>query len=574
VAKQMVYEDEARQSLAAGVSKLARAVVTTLGPRGRNAVLDKGWGAPKVTKDGVTVAEEINLDDPQENLGAQLVKEAASKTNKVAGDGTTTATVLAEALYREGLKMVAGGADPMSLSRGLQKAAAAVVAAIGKMSTPINEKSKKEITQVATIAGNNDPTIGAVLADAFMKVGKDGVITIEEGKQSETTVEVVEGMQFDRGYLSPHFVTNQDDQVVEFEKPLVLIHEEKISSAKSLVPLLEAVSRASKPLLIIAEDVEGEALATLVVNKMRGILNVCAVKAPGYGDRRKAMLSDIAVLTGGTAILKDLGVQLDSVKLSDLGSVDRVIITADDTTMVGSKGDKKAILGRAEQIRKEIETTTSDYDKEKLQERLAKLAGGVAQISVGAVTETEMKERKFLLDDARAATQAALEEGIVPGGGVALLRCEKAVDALQLEGDEGLGAKILRNVLEVPLKAIAHNAGQDGPVVVHRVRQLKKNEGYDADKDTYGDMLEAGIVDPAKVVRTALQNAVSVASLLLTTSCLITEIPKKDDGNAAGPGPGGGMGGMGGGMGGMGGGMGGMGGMGGGMGGMGGMGGF
>jgi len=570
----MVYEDEARQSLAAGVSKLARAVVTTLGPRGRNAVLDKGWGAPKVTKDGVTVAEEINLDDPQENLGAQLVKEAASKTNKVAGDGTTTATVLAEALYREGLKMVAGGADPMSLSRGLQKAAAAVVAAIGKMSTPINEKSKKEITQVATIAGNNDPTIGAVLADAFMKVGKDGVITIEEGKQSETTVEVVEGMQFDRGYLSPHFVTNQDDQVVEFEKPLVLIHEEKISSAKSLVPLLEAVSRASKPLLIIAEDVEGEALATLVVNKMRGILNVCAVKAPGYGDRRKAMLSDIAVLTGGTAILKDLGVQLDSVKLSDLGSVDRVIITADDTTMVGSKGDKKAILGRAEQIRKEIETTTSDYDKEKLQERLAKLAGGVAQISVGAVTETEMKERKFLLDDARAATQAALEEGIVPGGGVALLRCEKAVDALQLEGDEGLGAKILRNVLEVPLKAIAHNAGQDGPVVVHRVRQLKKNEGYDADKDTYGDMLEAGIVDPAKVVRTALQNAVSVASLLLTTSCLITEIPKKDDGNAAGPGPGGGMGGMGGGMGGMGGGMGGMGGMGGGMGGMGGMGGF
>src|SRR5208337_127105 len=420
-----------------------RAVVTTLGPRGRNAVLDKGWGAPKVTKDGVTVAEEISLDDPQENLGAQLVKEAASKTNKIAGDGTTTATVLAEALYREGLKMVAGGADPMSLSRGIHKACEAVVAAVAKMSTPINEKSKKEITQVATIAGNNDPAIGAVLADAFMKVGKDGVITIEEGKQSETTVEVVEGMQFDRGYLSPHFITNQDEQIVEFEKPLVLIHEEKISSAKSLVPLLEAVSRANKPLLIIAEDVEGEALATLVVNKMRGILNVCAVKAPGYGDRRKAMLGDIAVLTGGTAIFKDLGVQLDAVKLSDLGTVDRVIISSDDTTMVGGRGDKKAISGRAEQIRKEVETTTSDYDKEKLQERLAKLAGGVALISVGAATETEMKERKFLLDDARAATHAALEEGIVPGGGVALLRCEKAVDALHLEGDEGLGAKIL-----------------------------------------------------------------------------------------------------------------------------------
>ena len=565
MAKQMVYEDDARQPLAAGVSKLARAVVTTLGPRGRNAVLDKGWGAPKVTKDGVTVAEEITLDDPQENLGAQLVKEAASKTNKIAGDGTTTATVLAEALYREGLKMVAGGADPMSLARGLHKAAEAVVAAVTKMSTPINEKSRKEITQVATIAGNNDPTIGAVLADAFMKVGKDGVITIEEGKQSETTVDVVEGMQFDRGYLSPHFVTNQEEQVVEFEKPYVLIHEEKITSAKSLVPLLEAVSRASKPLVIIAEDVEGEALATLVVNKMRGILNVCAVKAPGYGDRRKAMLGDIAVLTGGNAIFKDLGVQLDAVKLSDLGTVDRVIISADDTTMVGSRGDKKAITGRADQIRREIETTTSDYDREKLEERLAKLAGGVAQISVGAVTETEMKERKFLLDDAKAATKAALEEGIVPGGGVALLRCEKAVDALHLEGDEALGAKIVRSVLQVPLKAIADNAGQDGPVVVNRVRQLKKNEGYDADKDSYGDMLEAGIVDPAKVVRIALQNAVSVASLLLTTACLITEIPKKDDGKAAGPGPGhdmgGGMGGMGGGMGGMG--MGGMGGMGG-----------
>jgi len=563
VAKQMVYDDEARQPLAAGVSKLARAVMTTLGPRGRNAVLDKGWGAPKITKDGVTVAEDISLDDPQENLGAQLVKEAASKTNKIAGDGTTTATVLAEAIYREGLRMIAGGADPMSLSRGVQKAAEAVIASIAKLATAINEKNKKEINQVATIAGNNDPTIGAVLADAFMKVGKDGVITIEEGKQAETTVDVVEGMQFDRGFLSPHFVTNQEDQTVEFEKALVLIHEDKISSAKSLVPLLESVSKASKPLLIIAEDIEGEALATLVVNKMRGILNVCAVKAPGYGDRRKAMLGDIAVLTGGNAIFKDLGVQLDSVKISDLGTVDRVIISADNTTIVGGRGDKKAIAGRAEQIRKEIETTTSDYDREKLEERLAKLAGGVAQISVGAATETEMKERKFLLDDAKAATKAALEEGIVPGGGVALLRCEKAVDALQLEGDEALGAKILRNVLEVPLREIANNAGQEGPVVVNRVRQLKKSEGYDADKDTYGDMFEAGIIDPAKVVRIALQNATSVACLLLTTSCLITEIPKKDDGKAGPPGPGPDMGGGMGGMGGMGGGMGGMGGMGG-----------
>ncbi|MGA2621351.1 MAG: chaperonin GroEL [Thermoguttaceae bacterium] len=561
MAKQIVYEQEARLPLAAGVSKLARAVATTLGPRGRNAVLDKGWGAPRVTKDGVTVAEDISLDNAQENLGAQLVKEAASKTNKVAGDGTTTATVLAEAIYREGLRMIAGGADPMSLSRGVAKAAEAVVASIEKMSAPINEKNKKEITQVATIAGNNDPAIGAVLADAFMKVGKDGVITVEEGKQNETTVEVVEGMQFDRGFLSPHFVTNQDDQTVELEKCLVLVHEEKISSAKNLVPLLEAVSRAGKPLLVIAEEVEGEALATLVVNKMRGILNACAVKAPGYGDRRKAMLGDIAILCGGQAIFKDLGVQLDSVKLSDLGTAEKVIITADDTTIINGGGEKKAIVGRADQIRKEIETTTSDYDREKLEERLAKLAGGVAQISVGAATETEMKERKGLLDDAKAATKAALAEGIVPGGGVALLRAEKAVDQLALEGDEALGAKILRSVLSAPLRTIADNAGQDGGVVVNRVRQMKKNEGYDADRDQYGDMLEAGIIDPAKVVRTALQNAVSVASLLMTTSCLITEIPKKE-GHKHGHGPGGGgMGGMGGGMGGMGGGMGGMGGM-------------
>ncbi|MBN1912480.1 MAG: chaperonin GroEL [Pirellulales bacterium] len=556
----MVFDDEARQPLAAGVAKLARAVQSTLGPRGRNAVLDKGWGAPKVTKDGVTVAEDVDLDDPYENLGAQLVKEAASKTNDVAGDGTTTATVLAEAIYKEGLRMVAAGADPMSLSRGIQKAAQAVITAVGKMATPVDAKSKKEIQQVATIAGNNDPSIGAVLAEAFLKVGKDGVITVEEGRQSETYVDVVEGMQFDRGYLSPHFVTDQEHQVCELENCLVLIHEEKISNAKNLVPLLEAVSKANRPLLIIAEDIEGEALATLVVNKMRSILNVCAVKAPGYGDRRKAMLGDIAAVTGGQAIFKDLGVSLDSVKLSDLGKARKVIISSDNTTVVKGGGDKAAIDGRADQIRQEIETTTSDYDKEKLQERLAKLAGGVAQINCGAVTETEMKERKALLEDARAATQAALEEGIVPGGGVALLRCDKVLKKLELEGDEALGAKIVQNVLDAPLRAIATNAGADGAVVVNRVRNMKsKTEGYDAERDTYCDLVEAGIIDPAKVVRTAMQNASSVAALLLTTSCLVTDIPKEDDGQAGPPGGPGGMGGMGG----MGGGMPGMGGMGG-----------
>jgi chaperonin GroEL len=528
VAKQMVFDDEARQPLAAGVSKLARAVKSTLGPRGRNAVLDKGWGAPKVTKDGVTVAEDIDLDDADENLAAQLVKEAASKTNDVAGDGTTTATVLAEAIFVQGLKMVAAGADPMSLSRGIHKGADAVIAAIGKLAKPVDPKSKKEIAQIATIAGNNDPSIGQVLADAFVKVGKDGVITVEEGRQAETYVEVVEGMQFDRGFLSPHFVTNQDSQTVELEKCLILLHEEKISNAKDLVPLLEAVSKANKPLLIIAEDIEGEALATLVVNKMRGILNVCAVKAPGYGDRRKAMLGDIATLTGGQALFKDLGVSLDAVKLSDLGTAKKIVITSEDTTMVSGGGAKDAIDGRANQIRAEIETTTSDYDREKLQERLAKLAGGVAQINCGAVTETEMKERKALLEDARAATAAALEEGIVPGGGVALLRSDKAVDKLELVGDEALGAEIVKKVLDAPLRAIASNAGLEGSVVVNRVRRMKKNEGYDADKDSYGDMIEAGIIDPAKVVRTALQNASSVAALLLTTSCLITEIPKDE----------------------------------------------
>ncbi len=557
MAKQMVFEDEARQPLLAGVSKLARAVKSTLGPRGRNAVLDKGWGSPKVTKDGVTVAEDIDLEDPYENLGAQLVKEAASKTNDVAGDGTTTATVLSEAIFREGLKMIAAGADAMALSRGIHKAVEAVSKSILSLATPINEKNKKELMQIATIAGNNDPTIGNVIAEAILKVGKDGVITVEEGKQAETFVNVVEGMQFDRGFLSPHFVTNADAQVCEFENPYILLFEEKISSAKNLVPLLEAISKAGKPLVIIAEDVDGEALATLVVNKLRGIVQAVAVKAPGYGDRRKAMLGDLAVLTGGQAIFKDLGIALDAVKLSDLGKAKKVIITSDNTTVVSGAGAKQAIDGRVAQIRSEIESTTSDYDREKLQERLAKLAGGVAEINVGAATEAEMKERKALIDDAKSATQAALAEGIVPGGGVALLRGEKAIDKLDLKGDEKHGASIVRNALHYPLEAIADNAGLDGSVVVNRVRHLKgKNDGYDADKSDYCDLVSAGVIDPAKVVRTALQNAASVAALLLTTDSLITEIPTEEEPAPEGHDHGmGGMGGMGGmpGMGGMGG---------------------
>jgi chaperonin GroEL len=534
-AKQMVFEDEARAPLAAGVEKLARAVRSTLGPRGRNAVLDKGWGSPKVTKDGVTVAQDIELDDPFENLGAQLVKEAASKTSDVAGDGTTTATVLAEGIFREGLKMIAAGADSMALSRGIAKGVQAVSEAIEKLAEPIDIKDKKKLQQIAAIAGNNDPAIGTVLADAFTKVGKDGVITVEEGRGSETTVEVVEGMQFDRGYLSPHFVTDQDEQTCELENPLILVYEEKISNAKNLVPLLEAIAKAGKPLLIIAEDVEGEALATLVVNKLRGIFQACAVKAPGYGDRRKAMLGDIATLTGATAIFKDLGIKLDAVKISDLGRAKKVIISNDNTTIVAGAGAKDAIRGRAEQIRREIETTDSDYDREKLQERLAKLAGGVAQIKVGAATESELKERKALFDDAKSAVAAALDEGIVPGGGVALLRSEKAARKLDLTGDDKLGAEIVANVLHYPLRYIAENAGVDGDVVVNRVRQMKgKSDGYNADKDEYGDLMAAGVIDPTKVVRTALQNAASVAALLLTTESLVTEIPKKEEEPAGG----------------------------------------
>ena len=562
MAKQMVFDDEARQPLLSGVSKLARAVRSTLGPRGRNAVLDKGWGSPKVTKDGVTVAEDIELDDPYENLGAQLVKEAASKTNDVAGDGTTTATVLAEAIYREGLKMIAAGADPMALSRGMAKATETVGEAISKMAEKINEKNKKEIEQVATIAGNNDPSIGKVLADAFMKVGKDGVITVEEGRGRETEVEVVEGMQFDRGFLSPHFVTNADEVTVELENAYILLHEEKITSNKKLIPLLEAISKANKPLLIIAEDIEGEALATLVVNKMRGILQVCAVKAPGYGDRRKAILGDLAALTKAQPIFKDLGIELESVKLSDLGRAKKIKITSELTTVIDGAGSKVDIEGRAQQIRDEIGRTESEYDREKLQERLAKLAGGVAQISCGAATETEMKEKKWLVEDAKNATAAALEEGIVPGGGVALLRAEKSLDSLKVTGDEKLGATIIRNCLDQPLRAIAKNAGKDGAVVVNRVRQMKnKNDGWNADTDEYCDLVKAGVIDPAKVVRTALQNASSVASLLLTTSALITEIPKEAEEGGGGDHHDHGMGGGMGGMGGMGGGMGGMGGM-------------
>jgi len=561
----MVFEDEARKPLLAGVSKLARAVKSTLGPRGRNAVLDKGWGSPKVTKDGVTVAEDIELDDSFENLGAQLVKEAASKTNDVAGDGTTTATVLSEAIFREGLKMIAAGADAMALARGIHKAVESVSKEILSLATPINEKNKKELMQIATIAGNNDPTIGNVLAEAILKVGKDGVITVEEGKQAETFVNVVEGMQFDRGFLSPHFVTDADSQICEFENPYILIFEEKISSAKNLVPLLEAISKAGKPLVIIAEDVDGEALATLVVNKLRGIVQAVAVKAPGYGDRRKAMMGDLAVLTGGQAIFKDLGIALDAVQLTDLGKAKKVIIAAENTTIVSGGGTKDAINSRAAQIRAEIEATTSEYDREKLQERLAKIAGGVAEINVGAATETEMKERKALIDDAKSATQAALAEGVVPGGGVALLRGEKVIEKLGLKGDEKHGASIVKNALHYPLEAIADNAGLDGSVVVNRVRQLKgKNDGYDADKGDYCDLVSAGVIDPAKVVRTALQNAASVAALLLTTESLITEIPSEEEPEPEGHDHG--MGGMGGGMPGMGGmggmpGMGGMGGM-------------
>ena len=554
-AKMLSFDVEARKSLLEGVMKLSRAVKATLGPRGRNAVIDKGWGAPTITKDGVTVAEEVELKDKFENIGAKLVKEAASKTSDVAGDGTTTATVLAEAIFKEGYRNLTAGADAMALGRGIRKAVDAVIENLKKQSRKI--EGKGDIENVASISANNDREIGKIMADAFERVGKDGVITVEEGKSLETYVDVVEGMQFDRGFLSPNFITDPDEMVVELDKPLILIFEDKISSATKLIPLLEKIQKGKKPLLIIAEDVESEALATLVVNKLRGILNVAAVKAPGYGDRRKAMLEDLAILTGGEAIMKDLGIELDKIELHQLGTAKLVRIDNDNTTIIEGAGETKAIQGRIAQIRREIEITTSDYDREKLQERLAKLAGGVAQINVGAATEAELKEKKARIEDALHATRAAVEEGVVTGGGVALIRAMKALNGagnLELEGDEAAGVKIVRNALMAPLKQIAENAGTSGAVVVRRVMESKNAEGWNALTGEYVDMYKAGILTPTKVERTALQNAAEVSILLLTTDCIVVEAPKKGGGDDHGHGHGGGgmpgMGGMGG-MGGM-----------------------
>ncbi len=550
MAKQLTFEEGAREALARGVEKLARAVRETLGPRGHAALLDKGYGAPRVTREGVTVAEDIELVAPEENLGARMLREAASKTSEDAGDGTTTATVLGAAIFKEGLKNVAAGADAMALSRGIHKAADAVVRRLSKLSTPVNVDDTSQIARVAQVAANDDPEVGRLIADAYRKVGKDGVITVEEGKSLETAVEVVEGMQFDRGYLSPHFVTDFDSMVCELENPLVLIHEEKLSGVKDLIPFLEKVAKAKRSLLVIAEDVEGEALALLVVNKLRGVVGCCAVKAPGYGERRKAMLQDIAILTGGQAFFKDLGVELENVSLAELGTAKRVRIDADNTTMVEGAGGTAAIEARCQQIRREKEDTTSDYDREKLEERLAKLAGGVAEITVGGATETEVKERKTRVEDALNATRAALEEGILPGGGVALIRAAGALDDLDLAGDEATGIDIVRRAVAAPLRQIAANAGVEGEVVVRKVIQEKGNFGFDAVRLQYGDLLEAGIIDPAKVTRSALQNAASVACLLLTTNALVTTVPEEEEEGAM---PGGGPGGMGmpGGMGGM-----------------------
>jgi chaperonin GroEL len=550
-AKMLAFDAEARKSLLEGVMKLSRAVKATLGPRGRNAVIDKGWGAPTITKDGVTVAEEVELTNKYENIGAKLVKEAASKTSDVAGDGTTTATVLAEAIFQGGYRSLTSGADAMAIARGIRKAVDAAIKSLEKQSKPIDASKKDDIANVASISANNDREIGQIMADAFMRVGKDGVITVEEGKGLDTTVDVVEGMQFDRGFLSPNFITNPDEMTVEFEKPLILVYEDKISAAAKLIPLLEKVQKAKKPLLIIAEDVEGEALATLVVNKLRGILNVCAVKAPGYGDRRKAMLEDIAILTGGTAIMKDLGIELDKVEMDHLGIAKRVTIDNDNTTIIEGGGEVKDIKGRIDQIRREIESTTSDYDREKLQERLAKLAGGVAQINVGAATEAELKEKKARIEDALHATRAAVAEGVVPGGGVAMIRAMKALNGggnLQTEGDEATGVKIVRQALTSPLRQIAENAGTSGSVVVRRVMESKDNMGYNALTGEYVDVVKAGIITPTKVERTALQNAAEVSILLLTTDCIVVEMPKKkDEGGGHGHGHDhGGMGGMGG----------------------------
>ncbi len=526
--KQLAFEMEARERLKAGVQKLARAVKETLGPKGRNVVLDKGWGAPTVTKDGVSVAKEISLKDKYENLGVQLVKEAASKTSDVAGDGTTTATVLAEALFVEGMKRVTAGTDAMALARGIMKGVAAVVERLKKDSREV--KGKEGVAQVGAIASNNDAEIGGLIADAMEKVGKDGVITVEEGKSLKTEVKVVEGMRFDRGYLSPHFITDPDEMECVLEEPYILIHEEKISNARKMIPLLEKISRAGKPLLVIAEDVEGEALATLVVNKLRGIIKCCAVKAPGYGERRKAMMEDIAVLTAGRALFKDLGVDLENVALTDLGRAKKVVVEQEHTTIVEGAGSTDDIKARIAQIKRQLEETDSDYDREKLQERLAKLSGGVAQIYVGAATEPEMKNKKALMEDALHATRAAVEEGILPGGGVAVLRASEVLDGVEVDGeDEKQGLEVLRKALREPLKHIAANAGENGSVIVRKVERGSGAYGFDAQKMEFLDMFEAGVVDPTRVVRSALENAASVATLLLTTDCLVTEIPKKDD---------------------------------------------
>ena len=540
MAKQIVYGEKSRQIIIEGVNQLANAVKVTLGPKGRNVVLDKKFGSPTITKDGVTVAKEIELKDPLENMGAQMVREVASKTSDIAGDGTTTATVLAQAIYREGSKNVVAGANPMGVKRGIERAVEAVVGGLQSMSESV---SGDMIGQVGTISANNDTTIGTIIAEAMDKVGKDGVITVEEAKTLETSLEVVEGMQFDRGYLSPYFVSDPERMEVVLENPVILIHEKKVSSMKDLLPLLEQVAKLSRPLLIVAEDVEGEALATLVVNKLRGTLQAAAVKAPGFGDRRKAMLEDIAVLTNGKAITEDLGLKLENIRLEDLGKAKKVTIDKDNTTIVEGEGSKDAIEGRVKQIRAQIEETSSDYDREKLQERLAKLVGGVAVIKVGAATETEMKEKKARVEDAMHATKAAVEEGIVPGGGVALLRASGVLDDLTVDdSDQQIGVNIIKRVLEEPMRWIAQNAGLEGSIVVQRVRESTGNDGFNAQTETYEDLVKAGVIDPTKVVRTALQNAGSIASLLLTTEALIAEIPEEKPEAPAGP-PGG-MGGM------------------------------
>jgi chaperonin GroEL len=542
MAKQLIFDEAARSSILKGVSMLTDAVKATLGPKGRNAVLDKKYGAPTITKDGVTVAKEIELKDPWENMGAQLVKEVASKTSDVAGDGTTTATVLAHAIYREGIKHVVAGANPMDIKRGIEKSVDIVTDELKKLSKPVQDK--KEIAQVGTISANSDPSIGELIAEAMDKVGKDGVITVEEAKSMATTLDVVEGMQFDRGYISPYFITDPERMECILEDVYILIHEKKISSMKDLLPILEQIAKMGRPLLILAEEIEGEALATLVVNKLRGTLQICAVKAPGFGERRKAMLDDIAVLTGGTMISEDLGIKLENIKISDLGRAKKINIDKENTTIVEGAGDPAKIQGRVKQIKTQVDETTSDYDREKLQERLAKLVGGVAVINVGAATETEMKEKKARVEDALNATRAAVEEGIVPGGGVAFLRCLPALKAIKLEEDQQIGVEIVKRALEEPIRQIVNNAGIEGSIVVEKVKHSKEvNYGFDADKEEYVDMIKAGIIDPTKVTRYALQNAASVAALMLMTSVMITDVPEEKSEMPAMP-PGGGMGGM------------------------------